>query len=194
MSDKPKKPLGTRFLPGLKNVTAPPTQVKISLADTVLVPDVASAMSNAVTIISNELAVLCRKTTQNIRLNPNEAKLVREFVQALVLLSKESREQAKQDDLSNLSNEEIASLALSLTQVKPGVNNKSLPNSSKPKGKEAAPIEGGLTPIKSEHEQELEDLEASRPENQPSRPPMARKITNTYNSSNDNSEDDDNEE
>jgi hypothetical protein len=88
-----------------------PGKVEISMKDTVLVPDVQSAMTNAVTIIANELARYCSKTTRGVTLDLKEARIVKEYIAALVSLSKEAREAAKQEDLSNLTNEEILELA-----------------------------------------------------------------------------------
>lgn len=105
----------------------PQKRTKISMNDVVLVPDVGAAMTNAVSIIANELVYYASKTARGVQLDLKEARVVREYVSALVSLSKEAREQARSEDLSNLSNEELLQLATKLVS-KPLNDNKTSNN------------------------------------------------------------------
>jgi ribosomal protein L17 len=49
-----------------------------------------------------------------VTLNTHESRAVREYVECIVKLSKEAREAARQQDLSNLTNEELLALATEL--------------------------------------------------------------------------------
>lgn len=97
-----------------RRIIMPPTKVKLTMQDTILVPDIGSAMSNGITIIANELAHYCSKTARGVSLDLKEARAVREYIAALVMLSKEAREAAKADDLSSMSNEDLLALATKL--------------------------------------------------------------------------------
>lgn len=84
-----------------------------------VLPSVDSLVSDAMSIISSELAFYRAKTKRGISLDMKEARIVRDYVDALVKLSKEARECSRQEDLSKLSNEELLQLAVELVKNNP---------------------------------------------------------------------------
>lgn len=88
--------------------------VQISPSDVTVVPQVDQLISDALSIIGAELAFYRGKAKRGINLDLKEAKVVQSYVEALVKLNKEARESSKNEDLSNLSNEELLSLAENL--------------------------------------------------------------------------------
>ena len=84
----------------------------------IVIPSVDTILNDAMTIISSELAHYRGKVRQGHTLEASEARIVREYVKALVELSKEAREAARSEDLSKLTNEELLQLAMELTKTK----------------------------------------------------------------------------
>ena len=84
------------------------------LTPAVVSPTVDLLINDAVSIIGAELASYKRKIGLGARLDLKEAKIVRDYVEALCKLSKEAREISRAEDLSNLSNEELLQLATQL--------------------------------------------------------------------------------
>ncbi len=85
-------------------------------ADVVVVPQVDRLVSDALAIIGSELAYYRAKTKRGVRLDTKEARIVRDYTEALIKLSKESREAARAEDLSNLTDAELLQLAERLTK------------------------------------------------------------------------------
>lgn len=81
------------------------------MGDVMIVPTVDHLLDNALSVLQNEIYALKKKTDDGFMLDYEEANIMTKYVDALVKLSKESRELAKSDDLSELTNEEIAKLA-----------------------------------------------------------------------------------
>ena len=79
--------------------------------DPILVPALETLVTDAVSIIGSELARYRLKTSRGVSLDVKEARVVRDYVEALCKLTKEAREQARAEDLSNLTNEELLQLA-----------------------------------------------------------------------------------
>lgn len=88
--------------------------VQLNSSDVTVVPQVDTLISDALSIIGAELAFYRSKAKKGLNLDLKEAKVVQSYVEALVKLNKEARESARQEDLSNLSNEELLSLAENL--------------------------------------------------------------------------------
>jgi len=88
--------------------------VKLQESDVTVVPQVDTLITDALSIIGAELAHYRSKTKKGINLDMKEARIVQSYVEALVKLNKEARETARQEDLSNLSNEELLQLAETL--------------------------------------------------------------------------------
>jgi hypothetical protein len=82
-----------------------------------VIPSVEALVCDALSVISSELSFYKAKTARGARLDMKEARVVRDYVEALCKLTREAREAAKQEDLSNLSDKELLELASTL--VKP---------------------------------------------------------------------------
>ena len=73
-------------------------------------------MNDALAIIGSELAQYRNKTKRGITLDLKEARVIANYMDTLTRASKESREQARAEDLSELSNEELLQLATQLAK------------------------------------------------------------------------------
>lgn len=91
---------------------------------TVVVPTIDALMNDALAIIGNELAFYRLKTQRGSTLMLKEAKAVRDYVNALISLTKENREIARLNDLSDLSDQELIDLASELVKIKSSKVNK----------------------------------------------------------------------
>lgn len=81
-------------------------------------PSLNQLMNDAMNIVGAELAHYKAKTAKGITLDLKEARVVANYIDVLTKASKESREQARANDLSDLSNEELIQLASSLASAK----------------------------------------------------------------------------
>lgn len=99
-TDKPKKRI---ILPKKTNQVEP--------KDVVVVPTLNSLMNDALSIIGAELAQYRSKTSRGVTLDLREARVIANYMDTLTRASKESREQARAEDLADLSNEELLQLA-----------------------------------------------------------------------------------
>lgn len=98
-----------------RKITLPPKEKqKISSEDVRVVPTLNSLMSDALSIIGNELARYSAKSARGVTLDLKEARVIANYVDTLTRASKEAREQARAQDLSELSNEELLQLATQL--------------------------------------------------------------------------------
>jgi len=90
-----------------------------------VVPGVDALMNDALSIISSELSKYKSKSVRGITLDLKEARVVQGYIESLAKLKKEEREAARQHDLSNLTDEELAQLAGEVLgkHVKPKVIN-----------------------------------------------------------------------
>jgi hypothetical protein len=79
-----------------------------------VVPKIETLLSDALVVIGTELARFRAKVNRGVSLDVKEAKIVRDYVESIVKLSKEAREAARSEDLSNLTNEELLQLATDL--------------------------------------------------------------------------------
>lgn len=93
------------------------TVVKVDVNETILVPNIQCAMSNAVGVIAKEIIRLHSKVNRGVSLDMHESKALRDYVASLVSISKEAREASKTNDFSNLTNEELLKLAQSITKT-----------------------------------------------------------------------------
>lgn len=84
---------------------------------TTVVPNIDTLMNDALSIISSELYKYRLKTSKDIPLDLKEARAIQGYMETLVKLSKENREQARADDLANLSDEELAQLAAQVLKL-----------------------------------------------------------------------------
>jgi len=82
--------------------------------DVTIIPSKEALMSEALSIIGNDLAKYNAKTKRGVTLDMKEARIVQGYIDSLTKLSKEDRESARAEDLSNLSNEELLQLATQL--------------------------------------------------------------------------------
>lgn len=79
--------------------------------EVITLPTLESLTADALAIIGNELTRYRCKTSKGITLDLKEARVITGYLDALTRASKESREQARSEDLSDLSNEELLQLA-----------------------------------------------------------------------------------
>lgn len=70
-------------------------------------PSVDSLINDALNVIQKEIAKFSYKVNKNESLNLSEARVFQGYIKSLAEMARESREAAKQDDLGNMSNEEI---------------------------------------------------------------------------------------
>lgn len=83
----------------------------------VVVPTLNSLMNDALSIIGSELAQYRSKTARGVTLDLKEARVIANYMDTLTRASKESREQARAEDLADLSNEELLQLATQISGV-----------------------------------------------------------------------------
>ena len=108
MNDQTKKPKKRIVLPKKTNQVDPD--------EVTVVPTLNSLMNDALAIIGSELAQYRNKTKRGITLDLKEARVIANYMDTLTRASKESREQARAEDLSELSNEELLQLATQLAK------------------------------------------------------------------------------
>ena len=104
MTDKPKKPAKRR-------IVMPKKTNQLNSSDLVVVPTLNSLMNDALAIVGAELSGYRNKTKRGVSLDLKEARVVTGYLDALTRASKESREQARAEDLADLTNEELLQLA-----------------------------------------------------------------------------------
>lgn len=101
-----------------ENKLLPPRRTRITQSDVVVVPTLERLVDDALSVIGSELAYYRAKTKRGANLDLKEARALQGYVEALVKLTKEAREQSRAQDLSTLSNEELLQLASQLVQGK----------------------------------------------------------------------------
>jgi hypothetical protein len=101
MTTEDKKPTRRIVLPKKKEIREPAQ----------LVPTLEGLMSDAMSIIGSELSRYKQKTSRGVTLDLKEARAVQSYMEALVKLSREDRERARAEDLTNLSDDELKDLA-----------------------------------------------------------------------------------
>lgn len=89
---------------------------QVDQSTVVVVPTLNTLMSDALSIIGAELTHYRSKTKRGVTLDLKEARVIANYMDTLTRASKESREQARAEDLSELSNEELLQLATSLAK------------------------------------------------------------------------------
>ncbi len=82
------------------------------------IPTIDALLDTALGVLQNEIHVFKHKTDTGIQLDKDESGTLTKYVDALVKLSRENREQARSEELSELSNEELAELANSIIETK----------------------------------------------------------------------------
>ena len=98
---------GSDIMSDKKRIVLPPKKSKLIPATEILLHD-------AKAIIGAELAHYRSKVVRGVTLDPREARIVQGYLESLVKIQKEEREQSKDEDLSNLSNEDLLKLAASV--------------------------------------------------------------------------------
>lgn len=91
-----------------------------------IVPTLESLLSDALSIIGGELAQYRSKSKRGVTLDLKEARAVQGYMEALIKLSREDRERARSEDLTNLSDEELRQLATEVLKI----DNSSIQNSN----------------------------------------------------------------
>lgn len=86
---------------------------------TTVIPNIDTLMNDALSIIASELHKYRHKTSGTSVLDLKEARALQGYMETLVKLSKENREQARADDLANLTDEELAQLASQVLKLPP---------------------------------------------------------------------------
>lgn len=109
---EPKKPAKRR-------IVMPKKTNQVDPADPVVVPTLNSLMNDALAIIGSELAQYRSKTKRGVTLDLKEARVIANYMDTLTRASKESREQARAEDLADLTNEELLQLAAQLASAAP---------------------------------------------------------------------------
>lgn len=85
---------------------------------TSVIPTLDTLIHDAISIISSELGRYKSKTARGITLELKEARAVQGYMDSLVKMSKEQRDAAKSEDLSNLTDDELLRLAVEHAQRK----------------------------------------------------------------------------
>lgn len=101
-----------------KRIKLPAKTNQVTTEDTVVLPSLTALLEDAKSIIGSELAQYRHKVKRGITLDLKEARAVQGYMETLVKLSKEERENSRAEDLSSLSNEELLQLATELTKQK----------------------------------------------------------------------------
>lgn len=99
-----------------------PRKLMIKPSNVLVVPEATTLIADALRIIQNQLTQIASQSNKAISqgktLGLAEARVLQGYIKALVELSKEERERAKSDDLSKLSDEELAELVQVLLNKK----------------------------------------------------------------------------
>lgn len=106
-----KKPKRRLVLPEKTNQVEP--------LDVTVIPNITSLLNDAAAIIGAELAQYRSKTKRGISLDLKEARVIANYMDVLLRASKESREAARAEDLSELSDSELLQLATQLAKANP---------------------------------------------------------------------------
>ena len=97
-----------------KRIVLPPNKNKISLEQSSIIPATELLLHDAKAIIGAELARYRAMVLRGVTLDSKQARIVQGYLESLVKIQKEEREQARDEDLSQLSNEELLKLAASV--------------------------------------------------------------------------------
>lgn len=87
------------------------------ITDPVVVPTVDALITDGLSIIGGELAQLRAKIKRGVTLSKNESVALRGYLDSLVKLSKEMREQARSEDLTNMSDEELLKMLAEVSKI-----------------------------------------------------------------------------
>lgn len=79
-----------------------------------IVPESNSLINDALVVIGSELAYYRGKVKRGNTLDLKEARVLNQYVESLIKISKEIREAAKEHDFANMSTEEILELVKGL--------------------------------------------------------------------------------
>ncbi len=85
-----------------------------------LLPSVDAMIQDALDTVQIEITRYKTKATRGQPLSPTETKILQGYIKALVDLSKEDRERAKEADLSDLSTEDLLKLLGGKAKQLPG--------------------------------------------------------------------------
>ena len=108
-----------------KRIILPKKTNQVEPSEVTVVPTINSLLNDALAIVGSELAQYRSKTKRGVTLDLREARVVTGYLDALTRSSKEAREQARAEDLSELSDSELLQLA---TQLAKGSGNPQLTN------------------------------------------------------------------
>ena len=106
---KDKKP--TEVDNGKRRKIVLPPKHSSPIIETSIIPATDILLHDARCILASELARYRAKTSKGVSLDLKEARVVQGYLETLIRLQKEEREEARSQDLSNLSNEELLDLA-----------------------------------------------------------------------------------
>jgi len=82
-------------------------------------PSTDALIADAFQVIQSEIVKFANKTRQGKSLDLAEARVLQGYLKCLVEISREGRERDKETDLSNLTNEELATLVQGLIKNAP---------------------------------------------------------------------------
>ena len=105
---------GLDIMSDKKRIVLPPKKSKLDLKESNIIPATEILLHDAKAILGAELAHYRSKVVRGVTLDPREARIVQGYLESLVKIQKEEREQSKDEDLSNLSNEDLLKLAASV--------------------------------------------------------------------------------
>ena len=95
-----------------------PAVKRLDTGSVLLVPSVENLIADALSVIEVEIVRFRAKSKQGRALELKEARVLQGYIKSLVELSKEARERAKGEDLSNLSDEELVNLVQAIIDKK----------------------------------------------------------------------------
>jgi len=88
-------------------------------------------LKEALTVLASEISRYRAKSDRGSSLTLSEARVLNGYIKSLLDLSEEARERDKEQDLSNLSNEEMLELAGKfMSQVKTAATDKKIENAT----------------------------------------------------------------
>ena len=94
-----------------RRIILPKKTNQIETSDVTIVPTITSLLNDAACIIGEDLARYRSKTKRGVSLDLKEARIIANYTDVLIRAAKEAREQARAEDLADLSNEELLQLA-----------------------------------------------------------------------------------
>ena len=99
-----------------RRIVLPTKKQQLTSSDVQVVPKAEALMNDSYSIIQTELAYYRDKVQRGSVLSMKEARIVQNYLETLIKLSREQREQERHDDLSDLTDAQLMKLAAEMIE------------------------------------------------------------------------------